>query len=961
MRTFVKHIFLIIICLVQILNAGIEAQDTSENARERILFDPDWLFALGHATDAEKDFGNGTSYFSYFAKAGYGDGAASAGFDDRAWRHINLPHDWCIELPFDARGGHSHGYKAIGREFPENSVGWYRKKFKIPGTDFGKLISIEFDGVFRNSVVWVNGFYLGTEESGYTSFAYDITDYLNYGGINVIAVRADATMEEGWFYEGAGIYRHVWLTKTSPLHVERFGTFITTELVNRRAVLTIQTSVKNDFNNDVQFSIEESIVDSNGEIVLSESLKQLSLTSFQTGEFRSEHTITDPLLWTIDSPAMHKLITVIKSNNLVVDKYETPFGIRTVRFDPDSGFFLNNKKIKILGTNNHQDHAGVGAAIPDALQEFRINKLKEIGSNAIRTSHNPPTPEFLDACDKLGMLVLNENRLMGTNQEHLYLLEQFIKRDRNHPSVILWSLGNEEWAIEGNKTGIRITETMQSFAQKLDSSRAFTVACSGGWDSGIGTVSEVMGYNYLRHGNIDEHHKKFPWQPGVGTEETTASGTRGIYFTDGEKAHQAPGSFDSEYGGVEYGWKFYNQRPFLAGLFYWTGFDYHGEPNPYGWPQVTSQFGIMDLCGYPKDAFHYLKSWWCDEPYLRISPHWNLLDKNIAWKGKAGNKVKVSIYSNADEIELLLNEKSIGRKRNGKNEYLTFNVSYQPGKLTAIGFENGKEITRSSRITAGSPASIEMTADKTAIEADGKDISIITVSVRDKEDNIVPTAESDILFNISGPGQIIGVGNGNPSSHEPEKYFETIITSKINDLKETVVDDFKNRAEVLTDYNDSQWIDAFSNESEDWMNYTDSMLVIRGIINLLEFDRETEVNLFTKSIVENQSVYVNGHLIASDVKRDSPGQSYMLSHDLIKPGKNIYAVTGKRFKKKHQWDEPNRDPGLVQLIYPAEQWKRKLFNGLAQVIIQSDTTSGSIVLKASSHSLNSAEIRIKTK
>ena len=489
-----------------------------------------WRFALGNAIDASKDFNNGTGYFSYFAKTGYGDGAAAENFDDRAWRKIDLPHDWCVELPFDSTAGYSHGFKAMGRNFPQNSIGWYRKTFFIPESDLGRRISISFDGVFRNSIVWVNGFYLGTENSGYKSFNYDITDYLNYGADNVIAVRVDATMEEGWFYEGAGIYRHVWLDKTSPLHITKYGTFVTTELKNDNAVITTRTNVINESEKDEAFNIEEYIINDKGETIASGSSKNLFLKPHESQEYFSKYKIDSPDLWSIENPILQNLKTTINSEGKVVDNYETTFGIRTVRFDPNEGFFLNGKRVELKGTNEHQDHAGVGIAIPDALQEFRIKKLKEMGSNAIRTSHNPPAPEFLDACDKLGMLVLDENRLMGTNKEHFDCLESLIKRDRNHPSVILWSLGNEEWAIEGNIKGTRIAETMQNFAQQFDSSRAFTAACSGGWDDGIGKVTQVMGYNYIVQGNIDEHHKKFPWQSGVGTEETTTRGTE-VFIT----------------------------------------------------------------------------------------------------------------------------------------------------------------------------------------------------------------------------------------------------------------------------------------------------------------------------------------------------------------------------------------------------------------------------------------------
>ena len=949
--------FFIFICLITNIdfNKSIAENKTTEGVspREQLLMDFGWRFALGHSYNTEQDFDNGSGYFSYFAKAGYGDGAADKDFDDRAWRILDLPHDWCVELPFDSLGEHSHGYKAIGRNFPENSVGWYRKNFFIPESDLGRRISIEFDGVHRNSIVWINGFYLGTEHSGYTSFSYDITDYLNYGSDNVVAVRVDATMEEGWYYEGAGIYRHTWLTKTSPLHVARYGTFITTDLKDEAALITSRTTVINESKEKSVFDIEETIIDAERKIVASGSNKKLILNPGEEKEFFSFFDVKNPKLWSIENPYLHKLKTVIRSEEKVIDTYETTFGIRTVRFDPDKGFFLNEKNIKLLGTNIHQDHAGVGTAIPDALYEFRIKKLLEMGSNAIRTSHNPPSPELLDICNRLGMLVLDENRLMGTNEEHFSCLERLIKRDRNHPSVILWSLGNEEWEIEGTITGARITSTMQTFAQRLDSSRAFTTACSGGWDTGIGTVAEVMGFNYLSQGDIDEHHSKFPWQPAVGTEESNIKQSRGIYETIEEKAHMQPTYFIDGKIITERGWKFFAERPFLAGIFYWTGFDYRGESNPYVWPAIINQSGMIDLCGYPKDIFYYLKSWWRKDPVLHILPHWN-------WVGNEGKEMSVKVFSNCDEVELLLNDKSFGRKSIALNEYAEWNIKYEPGTLVAKGFKEGKEIKTTKVKTTSKGKTIQLTADRNVINADGEDVSVITVQINDADGLMVPTAGNEINFTIEGPGKIIGVGNGDPSGHEADRFFETIKTSKIKNLKEFPVDNLNNRPEVAAGFNDSGWNPAFTTQSKDWQVYTDTFIVVRGTFELPEITNGAQVNLFAKSIVENQSVYVNGNLLASNIVRDDPNQAWLLDHRIIKSGKNNYAVVGQRFRKINQWDEPNTDPGLVQVIYPAEQWKRKLFSGLAQVIVQSIKEAGEITLTASSPLLEPSTIKIKT-
>ncbi len=950
-----KIVWILFIVLIPIYSFCLENPSKVESkSREHLLMDFGWRFALGHAFKVEKDFDHGTGYFSFFAKTGYGDGPAASSFDDRAWRIIDLPHDWALEVPFKSTAGYSHGYKAIGSNFPGNSVGWYRRKFFIPESDLGRRISIEFDGVHRNSMLWINGFYIGEEHSGYSSFQYDITDYLNYGGDNVIAVRVDATMEEGWFYEGAGIYRHVWLTKTSPIHVAQYGTFVTSEIKGDLAIITARTSINNETQKDADFDIIQTVKDSSGKIVAKEEIKGVSLKTVRTKEYTFKIKVKNPKLWSVSSPYLYKLHTSVRSKGVVVDNCVTTFGIRSIRFDPDEGFFLNGEHVLLKGTNNHQDHAGVGTAIPNALQEFRIARLKEMGANAYRCSHNPPTPELLDACDKLGMLVLDENRLMGSSPEHFEQMMRLILRDRNHPCVIAWSLGNEEWAIEGNIKGERITSTMQDFARRLDSTRPITVASSGGWGQGVSVPIEVMGFNYLVQGDIDEFHKEFPDKPGMGTEETTGAGTRGIYEDDYENGHMAQMDRTSEEASIERGIKYYNSRKFLAGLFFWTGFDYRGESRPLEWPAVSSRYGILDLCGFPKDVFYYLQSVWTDEPVLHIFPHWN-------WDVKESDKVNIWAYSNCDEVELFLNDRSLGRKPMEKLSHIEWDVGYQPGVLLARGYKNGKEVITQKLETTGKPSVIKLIPDRLTIKADGEDVSVITVQLEDEKGRVVPTAGNEISFTIKGAGKIIGVGNGNSASHEDDRFLAMIKTSKIENLKELAVNNLKNRPETALGFNDSDWKAAFTTQSEDWRVYTDSLIVVRGTFLLPEFTNETEINLFTKSIVENQTIFVNGHLIAKNVKRDAPGQSYRLKHDIIKPGRNEYAVTGKRFRKSHQWDEPNTDPGLLQVVYPPEQWKRKVFNGLAQIIVQSEKKAGDISLIATSPSLKTGSVKIQTK
>lgn len=925
----------------------------ASSVREHILMDFGWRFAYGHASDFSKDFYHRTSDFTHFAKSGYGDGAAAPGFEDRAWREIDLPHDWAAELPFASAASHTHGYRTIGWQYPETSVGWYRKRFTIPASDFGRKISLQFDGIYRNAAVWVNGFYLGTEQSGYASTGYDITDYLNYGGENVVAVRVDASIEEGWFYEGAGIYRHVWLNKTSGLHVAQYGTFVTTAITDSDAQITIRTHVENQQAQTSTFSIVQTVLDANGQPVLSRLYHNISLLGNRNNTYYHRVTLENPNLWSLDNPYLYTLETRIIQGEKVVDCYHTPFGIRTVRFDPDLGFFLNGKNVKIKGVNNHQDHAGVGVAIPDGLQEYRVLQLKEMGCNAIRTSHNPPTPELLDICDRLGILVINENRLMGINREHLNLLKRLIVRDRNHPCVVLWSLGNEEWYIEGNEKGALITKTMQEYAQILDSSRACTVAISGGWDWGSGTTAQVMGYNYIVHGSIDGHHKKFPWQPAVGTEETNTIGTRGCYTDDRANGHMAAIQHYADSTGTEYGWKYYLARPFLAGLFFWTGFDYHGEPHPLYWPQVNSQFGILDLCGFPKDIYYYLQSWWTEKPVLHMASHWN-------WKGREGQAIKIPVYSNCDEVELFLNRKSLGKRSMPRNGHIDWEVAYQPGVLLAKGYSGEKQIVSQQIETSGLPARIALRVSKDTITANGRDVSIINVRVNDVKDRFVPTANPEITLTLTGPGKIIGVGNGDPASHDPEQYIESVKQLYLSGMKYKMVDPHGEQDQIQVEISSGEgWRSAFENGYGQYPGGT--VAIFKGSFHIDDFDARTTITFYAKSLAANQSIYINGTLIGKDIQRHDPAQVFVLDHKFLRKGVNEIAFVGVPFVKQTQWEEINTNPGTIKVHNPAPQWRCKVFNGLAQVIVRATSESGRITVEARSEGLETARIQVTSR
>jgi beta-galactosidase len=923
--------------------------------RERLLMDFGWRFAFGHATDVGKDFNHATGAFSYLAKTGSTSGTGPAfDFDDSGWRKLDLPHDWAVEVPFDQRGSGSHGSKAIGRNFPENSVGWYRKSFNIPASDLGKRISIEFDGVFRDSIVWINGHYLGTEESGYSSFAHNLTEFLNYGGNNVIAVRVDASLEEGWFYEGAGIYRHVWLTKTDPLHVQRHGTFVTTDIKDNSANVTAHVTVLNEATNTSTFDVEQTILDADGKPIASGQVKEASLKAGDNGEFSSIIAVANPKLWSLETPYLHKLITTIKSGGTVVDRYETPFGIRSIRFDANQGFFLNGKHVKLHGTDNHQDHAGVGAAIPDALQEFRIAQLKNMGCNAYRTSHNPPTPEMLDACDRLGMLVLDENRLMGTAEVHLNNLKQLILRDRNHPSIMLWSIGNEEWTIEGSEQGTRIAATMQAFAQRLDPTRRFTVASSGNWGRGYSVSIDVMGYNYYTHGDSDRFHADFPDKPSVGTEEGSTFSTRGVYVQDREHQHLTAYDVNKpDWGALaERGWTHYADRAYLAGMFIWTGFDYRGEPTPFNWPAISSQFGVLDLCGFRKDNSYYYESWWSDKPVVHILPHWN-------WPGKEGQEIDVWCHSNCEEVELFLNGQSRGRKTMKKNSHLGWKVKYAPGTLLARGYQGGKEILTDKIETTGEPAKIQLTPHRAVLKADGEDVSVVTVQVNDAQGRMVPTAGNAITFEISGPGKIIGVGNGDPSSHEADKIVEKVSSVSIANWRRLTVDSTENRLEVAFDFNDADWQTAFGGRGGGGAS-SNQPTVYRGVFELAKADAQ-KFSLSLRSVGEQQSVYLNGKLLAQNVRRDNAGPEFDLDAATLRAGKNVIAIvtTASTSRRRDGQGGGGGSPGTIRVVTPVEAWKRSLFSGLAQVIVQSAQESGEISLTARSEGLSPVVLKLQ--
>jgi len=731
--------------------------------RERLLLDFGWRFHLGNADDPSKDFGLGLGSSGDFQKTGNFLPASNIAFDDGDWTPIDLPHDWAVELPFanDPELA-SKGFYPLGRTYPATSVGWYRRVFELPASDAGKRISLEFDGAYRETLVALNGFYIGQHSGGYDPFSFDVTDFVNPGAINVLLVRVDATLSDGWFYEGAGIYRHVWLVKTSPVHVKKWGTFVSSEVRSGEATLSIRTEVENQSGSARSVRVVSAVLDPSGRKVASATSDPNSISQDSEQTYEQKITVQRPQLWSLEERNLYQLVTELQADGDVVDRYQTPFGIRTITIDPQQGVFLNGSHVKIKGTCNHQDHAGIGAALPDAVQYYRIRKLQEMGCNSLRTSHNPPTPELLDACDVLGMLVFDETRMMSSNPDGLSQFGDLVRRDRNRPSVFMWSMGNEE-RVANTERGVLILSAMKALAEELDGTRPVSIAPTGAIGTGGLAVCDVIGYNYMDPQAL-AYHEAHPGKPVIGTETVSAVGTRGIYITDPAKGYV--GSYDpyttTGRASAEGWWRFCDAQPWLAGGFVWTGFDYRGEPSPYQWPNISSQYGIIDTCGFPKDTFYYYQSWWTGQPVLHLFPHWN-------WSGYEGKEIAVWVHTNLDRVELFVNGRSLGAQEVKKNQHLAWNVSYAPGAIEARGYKADKLVMTTRRETTGSAAKLVMTADRREVNADGEDVAMFAVAIHDAQGRVVPIADNEVAFQISGPGRLIGVGNGDPTDHASDK------------------------------------------------------------------------------------------------------------------------------------------------------------------------------------------------
>ena len=922
---------------------------SAASPRERIRFDAGWRFHLGN------DWGTALN----LAKAGSSAGPAVLSFGDATWREVDLPHDWAIELPFDKTADGSHGFKALGQAFPQNHVGWYRRVFDLPATDAGRRLSLEFDGIYRDATVFVNGWAMTHHESGYSGFRVDITDVANYGGKNVVAVRVDATQAEGWFYEGAGIYRHVWLVKTAPVAIAPDGIFVYSDLSTASkdpsATLHFRAEVANKEKSDSPVSVRWEVSSPGGKVVAS-AMADGSISAGGTGILSRTAEVQAPLLWTPETPSLYVLHTkLFDSKNTVIDEVDTPFGIRSFGFDADKGFLLNGLPYVLKGTCNHQDHAGVGAAIPDAVQVYRVKKLKELGSNAYRTSHNPPTPELLDACDRLGLIVMDENRVLGSDPQHLELLSDLVRRDRNHASVGIWSLGNEEWEVGETASGARVAAVMQRLIQEQDPTRPVTYnAPVGNSGDGVNSVIEVRGWSYhIGESTMDAYHAAHPKQPNVGSEQGSSVGTRGIYSADKERGYVSAYDDNAQAWSntAEQWFTFFDHRPWLSGGFVWTGFDYRGEPTPYGWPCINSHFGIFDTCGFPKDNFYYYQSWWTNTPVLHILPHWN-------WSGREGQAIDVRVFSNCDEVELFLNGRSLGKKKMVRASHLRWSVPYEPGALSAKGFRAGQIIAETKVETTGPAVSVNLVADRTTLAADGRDVAVVTVALKDSHGRVVPTADNHVTFSLEGAGKIVGVGNGDPSCHEPDVYIaepkmqiRPISTWKWKQISDPWA---RPMPEAAVSFDDSNWA-AYDVNASNGPLKSGVAGVFRTKVNVSAEDlQDRKIDLWLGKIRGNGAIFVNEKLIGRGF---GPWNSTVLDvGNAFHEGENTIAVVV---------NAEQDDAGLIEgasLRLPEKsttpQWSRSAFNGYAQVIVASRTLGGAIRLTAQADGLKPSTIEL---
>lgn len=765
-------------------------------------FNAGWKFHRGDLIETNHDAIHANRFKrAEWLKAG-NHGVARTAYPDSDWEAVVLPHDFVVAGTFSETANAVHG------SLPTD-VGWYRKTFKLPADAKKQRIHLEFDGIYRDATIWVNGHLAGRHLSGYTSFSIDITELCDSEGYNVVAVRCDAQEFELWSYEGGGIYREVRLVTTDSIHVAYSGTCVRSTFTNEdlsTVEVELQAEIQNADFEGKEVEVHFKVFESGKDDPIHHS--QHSATIGAGTKFLNEERLQlrKPKLWSPSNPELYSFVVEILYEAYCLDRYETAFGIRSIRFDANQGFFLNGQALKLLGVCNHQDHAGVGVAMCPTIDAWRLKQLKAMGCNAIRTAHNPPAPHLLDLCDRMGFLVIDEARLPGTSAELLGQLEALILRDRNHPSVCLWSLGNEEMLIQENSTGPKILKKMQALAHRLDPTRPCIYSANCDFNliaenfDNEGFRIDVFGANYtMRHNSegqltadaarYDEFKAKFPDWPLLASESGGSAATRGLYgqeYYEGEILRPHPEAIGADapvylnpkrasmvtayaetltpWGrSIEDTWEDCASRDFLGGTFLWSGLDYRGETYPFSWPAVVTRYGIMDLCGFPKDSYYYYQAEWTHQPVLHLLPHWNLDCAN-------GESVDVWAYTNCAEVELWLNGVTFGRLARKPYRKLTWEVPFAAGTLEAVGYDaKGNEIVRNEIETTGVAVALKLEIAHQGVEADGQIVAVVNVSAEDSVGRGVPTANMQVEFEVDTAAQILGVGNGNPTSHEPDQ------------------------------------------------------------------------------------------------------------------------------------------------------------------------------------------------
>ena len=831
-----KNRFLILLSFVLIVGRDVVCANASM-VRERININRDWRYQIDDpdGTGTALHYSQLKPYllpcandFIIFGKRyqrpegnpGENIAYVKSDFDDSEWRHLNLPHDWAIEGPFNI------DYNGSTGKLPYWGIRWYRKTLELSQDDAGKQIYLDIDGAMSYASVWCNGQYVGGWPYGYASFRLDLTPYIKAGQKNVLAVRLDNPDDTSRWYPGSGIYRNVWLVKTSPVHVEQWGTFVRNQQVDsENAVMEMGVNIENHAGKDVQVKLQTSVYLQGkdgrpvGEEVTQSMTKDIAIKKDSWSSARFQFKVDKPKLWDIDTPNCYVAVSRVFMDGKEMDSYETPFGIRTIEFTHDQGFMLNGQKVAIKGVCMHHDLGALGAAFNEVAAERQLRLMKEMGANAIRTSHNPPAPEFVALCDRMGLMMqleLADTWQKGKRKNDYNLLfddwseadmRSLVRHYRNHPSVIMWSIGNE-MPDQTTDQGVIIARNLTAYCHDEDPTRPTSLGCNkrDAVFRDIVNQVDIFGLNYF-HKTYPVFKEQNPTRRYHASETSSATSSRGEYFfpvtTD---VNDSRSGFQlSSYDMTTIGWgcapevqfKMNEEYPFMSGEFVWTGFDYLGEPTPYNkdltnllnfsdpnelekarkeleelgkikTPSRSSYFGIVDLCGFPKDRYYNYKSYWRpDVPTVHILPHWN-------WEERIGEITPVHIYTSGDAVELFLNGKSLGRREKAHSyDRLTWDdVRYEPGSLKAIAYKNGQKWAEELVETTGKPAALQVTAEKTELKSDGTDLSFIRVAVVDSQGRVVPRSKNHLKFSVTGPAEIIATDNGDATSLLPFQLSE---------------------------------------------------------------------------------------------------------------------------------------------------------------------------------------------